>query len=209
MAVDVRATDDLKLVRAVDGLEIDLGPLQGLWTEEQYLALTDSTNWLMEFTDGMIEVLPMPTDNHQVILLYLYRALYGFIQPRGGTVLVAPLRLHIRARKYREPDILLVRDARDSRRRNRFWYGADLVVEIVSADDERNRERDIGVKPADYAEAGVPEYWIVDPEAGQITVLTLAGATYAEHGRFQRGAQATSVLLAGFAVDVNAVLDAE
>ena len=205
MAVASRARE-LKLVREADGLELDLLPLQGLWTEEQYLALTDHTNRLIEFTDGVIEVLPMPTDKHQVMLLCLYDALRGFIQPRGGKVLVAALRLRIRSGMHREPDILLLRDAADPRRQNRFWLGADLVVEIVSPDDP---ERDTIDKRADYAAAGIPEYWLVEPEAETITVLTLVGKRYAEHGRFGRGTTATSALLEGFAVSVDAVFDAE
>jgi hypothetical protein len=43
----------------------DAMPEQGAWTEEQYLRLTDHTNQLVEFTDGVLEVLPMPTDRHQ------------------------------------------------------------------------------------------------------------------------------------------------
>ena len=204
MAVDVYSIE-LKLVREVDGLEVDLLPLQGLWTEEQYLKLTDQTHHLIEFTDGMIEVLPMPTDHHQVILLFLYDLFKVFLQPMGGKVLVAPLRLQIREGKQREPDILLVRDANDPRRQDRFWRGADLVVEVVSPDDP---ERDTKVKRIDYAEAGIPEYWIVNPVDTTITVLQLAGAAYREHGVFRRGETAASVVLDGFTVSVDAVFDA-
>jgi len=190
-----------------DGTEpIDLTPLQGLWTEEQYLKLTDGTNCLIEFTDGEIEVLPMPTDNHQVISRFLLFALFAFVQQLGGTVLYAPLRVQIRPGTYREPDILLMRDARDPRRQNRYWLGADLVVEIVSPD---NPERDTVTKRADYAAAGISEYWIVNPEEETVTVLTLAGDSYTDHGSFGRGTQATSALLVGFAVDVDALFDAE
>ena len=58
MALGIR-TPGLKLVWEADGLEIDLLPLQGLWTEEQYLRLTDQTNRLIEFTEGSVEVLPL------------------------------------------------------------------------------------------------------------------------------------------------------
>jgi Uma2 family endonuclease len=64
-------------------------------------------------------------------------------------------------------------------------------------------------KRADYAEAGIPEYWIVDPENERITVLRLAGDVYAEHGVFKRSETATSALLTGFELPVDAVLDAE
>src|SRR6476661_758802 len=101
MSVDI-GTDTLKIVNQADGLEVDLLPLQGLWTEAQYLKLTDQSNHLIEFTDGVIEVLPMPTDNHQGILLYLYDLLRTFVQTRGGKVRVAPLRVQIRPGTYRE-----------------------------------------------------------------------------------------------------------
>jgi Uma2 family endonuclease len=204
MIVEIR-TADLMITRKADGLEVDLEDLQGLWTEEQYLKLTDRSRLLVEFTNGVIEFLPMPTDNHQVILLFLYDLLRTCVSGMGGKVLVAALRLQIRPGKYREPDILLVRDAHDPRRQNRFWLGADLVVEVVSPDDP---ERDTVEKVTDYAEAGIPEYWIVNPEAETITVLTLQGEAYATHGVFRRGESAGSLLLEGFSVDVNAVLDA-
>jgi Uma2 family endonuclease len=146
----------------------------------------------------------MPTERHQAILEFLFLALRAFIDPRGGKVRFAPLRIQIRADKYREPDILLVRDANDPRRQNRYWYGADLVVEIVSPD---NPERDTQVKRVDYAEAGIDEYWVVEPEDERITILRLEGEQYTEHGVFGRGATALSGLLPGFAVAVDAVFD--
>jgi len=204
MASEMRDTD-LKLVRERDGLSVNLRALQGLWTEEQYLSLTDHTRHLIEFTDGMIEVLPMPTDKHQVIIALLYELLTTFLRPLGGKVLFAPLRLQVRQGKQREPDILLVRDASDPRRQNRFWLGADLVVEVVSPDDPA---RDTVEKVTDYTEAGIPEYWIVNPEDETITVLSLQGQAYVTHGIFRRGDIASSVLLAGFTAEVSAVLDA-
>ncbi len=187
-----------------DELVLSLAPLQGCWTAEQYLLLTDQTNRLIEFTDGYIEVLPMPTEQHQAVLEFLFLALRAFVEQIGGKVRFAPLRLQIRAGTFREPDILLVRDADDPRRQNRYWHGADLVVEIVSPD---NPERDTTEKRADYAGAGIPEYWIVDPTRELIEVLRLEETGYVEHGVFRRGDIATSVLLRGFAVQVDAVLD--
>src|SRR5437868_9206028 len=167
----------LKLVRDADELAVDLLPLQGLWTEQQYLKLTDQTPHLIEFTDGILEVLPMPTDKHQAISQFLFLAFLAVVLPIGGKVQYAPLRLQIREGKFREPDLLLLRDANDPRRQNRFWLGADLVVEIVSLDDP---ERDTGVKRIDYAEGGIPEYRIVNPEEETIAVLRLADAAYVE-----------------------------
>jgi Uma2 family endonuclease len=133
--------------------------------------------------------------------------LVNFVRPRGGMVLFAPLRVQIRPGKFREPDIVLLRDAADPRNQEAFWLGADLVVEIVSPD---RPERDTVEKPLDYAEAGIPEYWIVNPLDETITVLTLGGDdAYATHGVFGRGEEATSPLLTDIRVSVDTVFDAQ
>jgi Uma2 family endonuclease len=176
-----------------------------LWTEEQYLVLTNQTNHLIEFTDGEIEVLPMHTRSHQLMLLLLYDLFRAVVQRAGGIVLVAPMRLQVRPGKHREPDILLLPDASDPRNQDAFWLGADVVVEIVSPD---RPERDTHEKPRDYAEAGILEYWIVNPLDATITVLALAGTSYHPHGVFRRGERATSHLLQGFSVLVDQVFDA-
>ena len=120
--------DGLRVVTP-DGCTVaDSGALQGFWTEAQYLELTNQSNRLLEFTDGCIEVLPMPTQRHQAISRFLFLALYFFVQGIGGKVFYALLRLRIREGKFREPDLLLVIDAGDPRCRNDYWLGADLVV---------------------------------------------------------------------------------
>lgn len=202
MAPPVTATTSQE---ALDAILSDTLPRQGRWSDEEYLWLSDRARRLIEFTDGRIEELPMPTSTHQAILAFLYRALYAHLAPRGGAVMFSALRLRIREGKFREPDVLVLRDRADPRYQERFWLGADLVAEIVSPD---RPERDLVDKRADYAEAGIPEYWIADPRHDTITVLTLAAGAYAEHGVHSRGDTATSPLLDGLAVDVAAAFDA-
>jgi Uma2 family endonuclease len=185
--------------------DIDLAVLQGMWSVEQYLALTAQTNRLLEYTDGVIEVLPMPTDKHQSISLFLLLCFLAFVRPRGGVAFYAPLRLEIRPGKFREPDLLILMRSDDPRRQNDYWRGADLVVEIVSPD---NPARDLEEKPRDYAEAGIPEYWIVNPLDETVTVLTLSAGSYAEYGVFRRGDEARSKLLDGLTVRVDQIFDA-
>ena len=182
-----------------------LFPEQGHWTEAAYLDLTDGTNRLIEFADGRLEFLPMPTELHQALVGFLYHALWNFVTQRDlGLVPFPPLRVRVRPGKFREPDILFLRKANFHRRTNRVWNGADLVMEVVSA-DPKDRHRDYDEKVADYAAAGIAEYWIVDADRQLVVIYRLDGGNYTLHGEFQRGQQATSVLLESFAVDASAL----
>lgn len=187
-----------------------LFPSQGAWTVDEYLELTDSTNRLIEFTEGHIEVLEMPTMGHQLILAYLYDALKQFVSARQlGIVLFAAFRIRLTSTIFREPDIMFMRHKRRDQIEERYWTGADLVMEVeVVSDDHKSRERDFVKKRKDYAAAGISEYWIVDPLQQRIFVLKLEGDEYVEIGAFAAGQQAVSRLLEGFAVDVTAVFDA-
>jgi len=195
----------MRLRVADEETDIDLEALQGLWSVEQYLKLTEGTNRLIEFTDGAIEVLPMPTRKHQAILRYLFRLFDAMMQQIGGTAFFAPLRLRIGPDRFREPDLLLLLSEQDPRNGERFWTGADLVLEVVSPDKP---ERDLVEKRDDYAEAGIPEYWIVNPSDESVTVLTLQDKLYVPHAIVRRGEQASSKLLDGFTISVDALFDA-
>ena len=190
---------------ALHALLCEVLPAQGAWSDDAYLWLTDHSNRLIEFTDGLVEELPVPTFTHQAVLAFLYDLFRAYLKTRGGVVMFAALRVRIRPGKFREPDLLLLRDRTDPRCRDRYWLGADLVAEVVSPD---NPDRDLVEKREDYAEAGIPEYWIADPRDETIRVLTLQDTGYTEHGVYRRGETATSPLLAGFAAEVGAVFDA-
>ena len=190
---------------ALDALLRELLPRQGNWSDEGYPWLTDRGNRRVELTDGRIEALPMPTDVHQSVLLFLHALFRAWLRPRGGIVMVSGMRMRVREGKFREPDILLLCDRFDPRRQNRYRQGADLVVEVVGPDDP---DRDLVEKRADYAEAGIVEYWIADPRDETLTVRALRGEAYVEHGRYGRGEMAASALLEGFAAEASAVFDA-
>lgn len=182
-----------------------LFPAQGAWSQEEYLALTNSTNHLVEFSHGRVEVLTIPTRRHQKIVFFLSRILHDFLAARAlGTVLFAPLRVRLWEGKFREPDLVVMLAEHREREHEEYFDGADLVIEVVSDDDP---DRDRVTKRAEYAKAGIPEYWIVEPQTETITVLRLGEGSYGEHGRFGRGAVAASALLEGLLVDVAAVFD--
>ncbi len=180
-----------------------LFPNQGSWTEEEYLSL--NSNHLIEFADGVLEVLPMPTEQHQLIVALLFECLKAFVKPRDlGSVLFAPMRVLVSESTFREPDIVFLLAQHADRRGNRYWRGADLVMEVVSDDDP---DRDLVTKRAEYARAGIREYWIVDPRDQTILVLTLEAdaSEYSVAGHCTTGETARSVLLDGFSISVSEV----
>jgi Uma2 family endonuclease len=181
-----------------------LFPSQGTWTEEEYLALPE--NRQIELSNGFLEVLPMPTTSHQAIIAFIYGALLAFIEPRQlGKVFFAGIRVRLWKGTFRLPDVVFMLARHADRMGEEYWRGADLVMEVVSG-TAKDRRRDLKAKVAEYARARIPEYWIIDPQEAQLTILRLRGKSYAPHGRYGRGMQARSVLLKGFEVDVDAVL---
>jgi Uma2 family endonuclease len=181
-------------------------PNQGHWSEGEYLSVTRDARFLVELVDGFIGVLPMPTEAHQNVVSFLFAMLKAFITPKKlGRVLQSPFRVRLATNQFREPDVCFMLRENDARRTNDFWEGADLVIEVVS-DDPNDRVRDLDTKRAAYAQAGIKEYWIVDPREARVLVLKLLGEQYATHAEVGTGGRVNSALLPGFELEVDAVL---
>lgn len=184
--------------------DASLPPLEKC-TESEYLAY--NANRLMEYSAGRLEILAMPTTSHQRMVRCLFRALFAFIDARNlGEVLFAPLKLRTRPGKFREPDLLFAFAEHADWIGEKYWEKADLVVEVVSPEDP---SRDLETKRREYAAAGIPEYWIVDPRNSTITVLSLSGSRYFARGEYKKGEKTESALLKGFSVEVSAVFTAK
>jgi Uma2 family endonuclease len=180
-------------------------PMQGHWSEGDFLDF--HTNRMAELVDGRLEVLPMPTWLHQLIVRYFLHALEQHIQIKnhGGVVLFAPLPARLFPGTIREPDVLYIAPEHLPDASVDYPTKLDLVVEVVSKGEEARR-RDYEDKRLDYARAGISEYWIVDPEDGVVMVLGLTGDAYETIGIFRAGEVAASRYLAGFKIEVDAVL---
>jgi Uma2 family endonuclease len=180
-------------------------PRQGDWTEAAFLSLP--TKRPVELVDGTLEFLPMPTLSHQMLVFLFARWLSEFVEQRHlGIVNVAPCPIRLWAGRLREPDVFFVTRQRIVSS-DEPPNGADLVAEVLSPGKE-NRDRDLIEKAADYAKAGVAEYWIIDPENNTVQVRILEAGSYRVTGPFTRGQSAASVRLPGFTVDVAALFAA-
>ena len=178
-------------------------PDQGGWTVTEYLDLDIGRH--VEFEQGCLELLPMPDNEHQDIAFFIAQALKEYANEHGGRAAIAPLPMMLWKEKFREPDVMFMKEENVSRLKGKYWHRADLAVEIVS---KSNKSHDLQIKRAEYAKARIPEYWIVDPRKETITVLALKKNSYAVHGEFKKGQKAASKLIPGFSVDVKAALEA-
>ena len=127
-----------------------------------------------ELIDGHFVMTPAPGSNHQTISGALYRRLWSALQGTGLKVLTAPFDVVLGSHVV-EPD-LVVAPASDITS-DYLPVPPLLVIEIISpstAHLDRGRKRDI------YAEAGIPHYWIVEPNTPAVTVYELADSTYTE-----------------------------
>jgi Uma2 family endonuclease len=150
------------------------------WTYAEYARLPSEGSTRYEIIAGELVVTPGPRPDHQRVVMRLLRALDPYVRSHGlGEVFPGPIDVLFAEGDYFEPDVVFVRNGREHIVSDRGLEEApDLVVEVVSP-STANRDR--GVKLERYRRFGVPEYWIVDPDAGTLHVWRLAeGATEPE-----------------------------
>ena len=147
-------------------------------TFEEFLNRPD-TNQPMEYEDGEVITLPMPTPKHQAIVLNVADILKS-LKPNGKRY-VAPVDVILGGRIY-QPDAFWIKEGGACVDKGTHFEGApDLVVEIVSPTSGKRDRRD---KFGTYEQHGVGEYWIVEPEAELIEIFTLIDGKLQRHGAF-------------------------
>lgn len=100
-----------------------LFPAQGHWSEEDYLAL--DTNHIVELVNGRLEVHPMASLVHQMILKFLFRWFDDFVTlHKLGLVLFAPFPVRIMPGTLREPDVVFLKPGRLEKGNPRAVSGA-------------------------------------------------------------------------------------
>lgn len=165
-------------------------------TVEEIYALPDGKR--AELIDGVMYDMASPSRMHQELLMYLSNAVYNHIKAHGGLCEVYPAPFAVflfnDLYNYVEPDISVVYDP--SKLDDRGCNGApDWVAEIVS---ESSRTMDNLIKLGKYQQAGVREYWIVDPLSRTVRVYGFAPLAY---GEYAFGQPVPSGVLEGLTID--------
>jgi Uma2 family endonuclease len=177
-------------------------PTQGEWTYEDYLRLPEDGN-RYEVIRGFLYVSPAPLPEHQYAAFEFAVCLQGFVREQDcGTVYMAPLDVVLPASIANpvQPDVMFFRKGNEPRRGTVFEGVPDLIAEALSPGTSR---RDRTIKLEAYRDAGVPEYWLLDPDAGTVMVYVLEkGRGYVERVRGGVGDEVGSSVLSGFRVNV-------
>ncbi len=145
-----------------EALPVKVQPVNTRMSYEKYLSWAGEDRF-SEWVDGEVIVFMPAKTVHQTLLGFLNRLLGLFVELfQLGSIQVTPFEMRLRkVRASREPDILFVATANIGQLTPERLDGpADLVIEIVSDDSVQRDRRD---KYLEYAEAGVKEYWIIDP----------------------------------------------
>ena len=142
----------------------------GTWTYEDLFDLPDDGK-RYEIIMGELYEMPAPSSAHAITATRLVVALYAVLAKLGGQLISAPLDVFFAGANPVQPDIVGILPGGPARIVKRGVEGPpDLLIEVLSPS---NRDHDILTKRALYGLAGVREYWIVDPEARSIEILTL------------------------------------
>lgn len=131
-------------------------------TYEEFLAWADEDT-PAEWVDGEVILMSPVSNRHQDLADFLTALLRFFVETRQlGFVRSGPFQMKLAARPSgREPDVLFLSADRSDRLKEMYLDGpADLVVEVISTE---SRTRDREDKFYEYEQAGVREYWLIDP----------------------------------------------
>lgn len=154
----------------------------GPWTLDDLLTIDDEVH-RFEVVDGSLVVSPPPPAFHQRVGRRLFVQLHEQVPAEWEAVYEEYVRL---GTDGRQPDVALLRAGLPAPRRQAGYPPEDfgLVVEVVSP---TSRRRDRVHKMVEYAEAGIPYYWLVELEPDvEILAYELVGPGYRETARLRR-----------------------
>jgi Uma2 family endonuclease len=142
-------------------------PLNAL---EIYRMLPEGTRCEVVFNELIMS--PSPSSFHQFLLSDLHALLYTFLQEKHtGKIIPAPFDVYFENyASVVQPDLMIVLNKNLHRIKKDGLYGMpDIIIEILSCD----KAYDVKRKRALYEKAGVKEYFLIDPENKNTTLLTL------------------------------------
>lgn len=135
-------------------------------TVEDYMALPEERR--VELIDGVFYDMASPLTPHQAIAGWIYSQFLGFVRAQKGSCypFIAPLDVQLDQDAYTivQPDVMILCD-RGKLKNGRIFGAPDFILEVLSPS---TRKKDLSLKLQKYMQAGVREYWILDPDRKQL-----------------------------------------
>lgn len=174
--------------------------IKNKFTYEDYRNTPDDVRY--ELLDGELVEMPSPKEIHQRLVLLLGSLFLSFVSARNlGRAYIAPFDVIFTDNDVAQPDVIYVSNERSHIITEDNIRGApDLVIEILSPS---TAGRDRTLKRTLYERYGVNEYWMVDTDAKNITVLILSENGYELAGIYGEGQTLTSPTLTGFSLNMD------
>ncbi len=145
----------------------------GPWRRDDYASLPDEPR--CELIHGRFYLSPNPLFVHQRVATRIWRLLDDIAEATGGEAACAPLDVHLADHTVAQPDVIYVSPGRRGIVRKRVEGAPDLVVEVLSPS---TAAMDRVLKLNRYGDAGVKEYWLVDPTDRRFEVLVHDGERF-------------------------------
>jgi Uma2 family endonuclease len=186
-------------------------------TFAEYLSYSSELEGRFQLIDGELVELPPESRFNSTIAVHILLALIkagisvDLIHPGKCEIQVPILRKGDAANRF--PDLVVLRPEHLDLTQRRLTITLEmppprLVVEVVSP-GKTNRDRDYINKRSQYGAIGVDEYWIIDPQAQTVLVLSLTGEEYQEVGQFQGKEAIVSIAFAELVLTAEQVFQAE
>jgi Uma2 family endonuclease len=179
-------------------------PPQGEWTYDDYTRLPDN-GMRYEVIEGDLYMSPAPRPKHQEVIVALLGHLLDYLKQKPiGKILISPIDVILPdLANPVQPDLIFISKERSHIVKEQFIEGVpDLIVEVLSPGNPAHDRR---VKFRIYAQAGVREYWIIDPDARTVEINLLRGEAYASAGSFDADEQIRSEVLPDFSAHVSEI----
>jgi prevent-host-death family protein len=139
---------------------------------EEFLEISANSEERYEYIDGEIYLLASPKTTHQKILLEMSSAFYNWFKGKKCTPMIAPYDIKLKRNESNknlvQPDLMVICDLEEKLGADDYYTGVPaLMVEIIS---QSTKSKDYVRKLDLYMCCGVSEYWIVNPDSGEVHV---------------------------------------
>jgi Uma2 family endonuclease len=173
------------------------------YTKEDYERLPEGAPY--QLIGGELIMSPSPTFFHQEIVANILEKLRPFVRKNGlGQLALSPLDVHLTEEDIYQPDLIFIRKENLTRiePHDRIHFVPDLAIEVLSPS---TAYYDYSHKKKVYAERGVKEYWIVDPQDKTIEIMVNDNGMFRTEALLGESGTVESTMFPGFRMNAEEV----